>query len=140
VRIENKLRYDDREYIQTNLVEAYERLMTFVARHLPDKFYMEGDQRVNLRTRIFREVVANLIVHREYTNAASCTFIIHPNRLETENANNPHAEGPIDPYNFAPFPKNPLIAKFFMQLGRVEELGSGVLNITRLVKTYAGAG
>jgi ATP-dependent DNA helicase RecG len=140
VRIKDTLRYDDREYIQTNLIEAYERLMVFVARHLPDKFYMEGDQRVSLRTRIFREVVANMIVHREYTNAAPCTFIIYSSRLETENANNPHGEGPIDPHNFAPFPKNPLIAKFFIQLGRVEELGSGVLNISRLAKTYAGAG
>ncbi|HEX3934473.1 MAG TPA: RNA-binding domain-containing protein [Puia sp.] len=140
VRVEDKLRYDDREYIQTNLVEAYEQLMAFVAKHLPDKFYMESEQRISLRTKIFREVVANLIVHREYTNAAPCTFIIYSNRLETENANNPHGEGPIDPHNFAPFPKNPLIAKFFIQLGRVEELGSGVLNTSRLAKEYAGGG
>jgi ATP-dependent DNA helicase RecG len=140
VRIKDQSRYDDREYIQTNLIEAYDRLMTFVSRHLPDKFYMESDQRVSLRTRIFREVVANLIVHREYTNAAPCTFVIYPNRLETENANNPHGEGPIDPHNFAPFPKNPLIAKFFIQLGRVEELGSGVLNISRLAQLYGGTG
>jgi ATP-dependent DNA helicase RecG len=52
----------------------------------------------------------------------------------------PHGEGPINPDNFAPFPKNPLIAKFFIQLGRAEELGSGVLNISRLAKTYAGNG
>jgi len=114
--------------------------MAFVAKHLPDKFHLEGDQRVSLRNKIFREVAANLIVHREYTNAAPCTLFINSDRLETENANNPHGEGPIDPNNFAPFPKNPAIAKFFMQLGRVEELGSGVLNASRLVKEYAGRG
>lgn len=138
VRIHNMDRYDDREYIQTNLIEAYEQLMPFVAKHLPDKFYMEGDQRVSLRTKIFREIVANLIVHREYTNAQPCTFIIYKDRVETANANNPHGEGPIDPKNFAPFPKNPAIAKFFIQLGRVDELGSGVLNVNRLIKEYAG--
>lgn len=138
VRIHNTDRYDDREYIQTNLIEAYEQLMAFVAKHLPDKFYMEGDQRVSLRTRIFREIVANLIVHREYTNAQPCTFIIYKDKIETANANNPHGEGPIDPKNFAPFPKNPAIAKFFIQLGRVDELGSGVLNVNRLIKEYAG--
>ncbi|MFZ4547487.1 MAG: HTH domain-containing protein, partial [Bacteroidales bacterium] len=130
-------RYDDREYIQTNLVEAYEQLMAFVARSLPDKFYMEGDQRVSLRTKIFREVVANMIVHREYTNAHPCSFIIYSDRVETENANNPHGDGPIDPDNFAPFPKNPAIAKFFIQLGRVDELGSGVMNVNRLIKEYS---
>jgi predicted HTH transcriptional regulator len=46
--------------------------------------------------------------------------------VETENANNPHGEGPIDPANFVPFPKNPLIAKFFIQLGR-SVLENGVI-------------
>jgi ATP-dependent DNA helicase RecG len=140
VRIKNLERYDDRVYIQTNLIEAYEILMEFVNRHLPDKFYLEGAHRVSLRTTIFREIVANLIIHREYTNAAPGTFTIYADRVETENANNPHGEGPIDPTNFIPFPKNPLIAKFFIQLGRVEELGSGILTTTRLTKEYAGKG
>ena len=140
VRIQDTNRYDDREYIQTNLVEAYEQLMAFVGRSLPDKFYMERDQRVSLRTKIFREVVANMIVHREYTNAHPCSFIIYTDRVETENANNPHGNGPIDPDNFAPFPKNPSIAKFFIQLGRVDELGSGVMNVNRLIKEYSDKG
>jgi len=111
VRIKDANRYDDREYIQTNLIEAYEQLMAFVSKHLPDKFYLEGDQRVSQRTKIFREVVANMIVHQEYTNAHPCTFIIYTDRVVSENANNPHGNGPIDPNNFAPFPKNPTIAK-----------------------------
>ena len=140
VRIKDTLRYDDREYIQTNLIEAYEQVMAFVAKHLPDKFYLEGDQRVSIRSKIFREVVANLIVHREYTNGFPCTFIIYGDRVETVNANNPHGDGPIDLNNFAPFAKNPTIAKFFIQIGRVDELGSGVLNVNRLIKEYADNG
>ena len=139
VRINNVERYDDRLYIQTNLVEAYERLMDFVSRHLPDKFFLKGDQRISLRTTIFREIVANLIIHREYTSAAPATFIIYADRVETENASNPHGEGPIDPDNFVPFAKNPLIAKFFIQLGRAEELGSGILTTRRLIREYAGS-
>lgn len=133
-------RFDDREYIETNLVEAYEKLMVFVAKHLPDKFYMEDDQRISLRTKIFREVVANVIIHREYTNAQPATFTIYKNKVEPENANNPHGQGPISPNNFAPFPKNPVISKFFIQLGRVDELGSGVLNVNRFIKDYGGKG
>ena len=140
VRIVNTNRYDDRDYIQTNLIEAYEQLMSFVAKHLSDKFYTEGDQRMSLRSKIFSEVVANLIVHREYTNAFPCTFIIYRDRVESVNANNPHGYGPIDPNNFAPFAKNPAIAKFFIQIGRVDELGSGVLNVNRLIKEYTDKG
>jgi ATP-dependent DNA helicase RecG len=136
VRKENMARYDDRDYINTNLVEAYERLMDFVAKHLPDKFHLEGDQRVSLRAKIFREVVANLIVHREYTNAHPATFIIYKDRVQTDNGNNPHGDGPIRPDDFSPLPKNPSIAKFFIQLGRVDELGSGVLNVYRYLVYY----
>ena len=138
VRRENTARYDDRLYIQTNLIESYEQLLDFVAKHLPDKFYLEGDQRRSLRTIIFRELVANVLVHREYTNAYPTTFIITKTAVVTENANVPHGEGPISIENFKPFPKNPTIAKFFMQLGRFDELGSGILNINRYLKSYSG--
>ena len=114
--------------------------MDFVAKHLPDPFYLEGALRVSLRSKIFREVVANLLVHREYMSAYPCTFIIKKGVLETENANNPHGDGPIDLQRFVPFPKNPTIVKFFLQLGRVEELGSGVVNINRYLEAYSGGG
>ncbi len=130
-------RYDDREYIQTNLIDAYDRMLDFVAKHLPDVFFMEGDQRISLRTRIFREIVANILVHREYTNALPATFCIYRDRVEMENANNPHGEGQLSLDDFTPYPKNPLISKFFMQLGRVEELGSGFLNVHKYLGYYS---
>jgi len=132
-------RYDDREYIQVNLIEAYDKLMDFIAKHLPDKFHLIRDQRVSLRSKIFREVIANLLVHREYTNAEPARLIIYSDRVETLNPNNPHDRGIISPDNFTPFSKNPLIAKFFTQLGWVDELGSGVLNVNRYLKAYSGA-
>lgn len=129
-------RYDDRLDIRTNLLDAYDQLTAFVAKHLPDSFHLEGTQRVSLRDKIFREIVANLLVHREYTNATPARFIIYADRVEVENANKPISHGPINPERFAPFPKNPTIAKFFVQLGRVEELGSGIRNVTRYLKSY----
>ena len=110
--------------------------MAFVAKHLPDSFHLEGAQRVSLREKIFREIVANLLVHREYTNATPARFIIYADRVEMENANKPTTHGPINPDQFAPFPKNPTLARFFVQLDRVEELGSGIRNVTRYLKSY----
>jgi len=46
--------------------------------------------------------------------------------------------GNIDPNNFSPYPKNPTIAKFFKEMGLVDELGSGVRNIHKYGKTYFG--
>src|SRR5690606_11957206 len=39
IRINHTDRYDDRAYIQCNLIEEYVLLMDFVSRHLPVKFY-----------------------------------------------------------------------------------------------------
>ncbi len=42
----------------------------------------------------------------------------------------------IDPANFTPFPKNPVIARFFKQIGRVDELGSGIRNTFKYCGIY----
>ena len=137
IRVNNTDRYDDRDYIQSNLINAYDRLMDFITRHLPDKFYLEGDQRVSLRSKIFREIIANILVHREFTNAFPATLTIFKDHVETVNANVPNGIGPISVKNFAPFPKNPAIAKFFIQLGLVDELGSGILNVNKYLGAYS---
>jgi ATP-dependent DNA helicase RecG len=130
-------RYDDRLYVQTCLVEAYEQLMGFLAKHLPDKFFLEGTVRISLRSKIFREVVANLLVHREFTSGYPARLIIYADRVETLNANRPHTYGRLLPETFSPFTKNPVIAKFFTQLGHMDELGSGILNVNRYLPHYA---
>ena len=137
VRRVNMDRYDDRLDVRVNLVDAYEQLMQFVAKHLPDPFHLEGDQRISLREKIFREVVSNLLVHREYMDARPATFTIFRDRLEAVNATHPHGHGPIKPDHFTPYSKNPTLCRFFRQIGRAEELGSGVLNITRYLPFYA---
>jgi ATP-dependent DNA helicase RecG len=140
VRRQDVNRYDDRLDIRGNLIEAYDQLMDFVAKHLPDPFYLDGRVRISLREKIFREVVANLLVHREYLNGRPARFIIYADRVEVDNANHAVSHGPLDPRGFAPFPKNPTLARFFAQLGRVEELGSGVRNVTRYLQAYRPGG
>lgn len=135
-RRENKDRYDDRDDIRTNLLESYERLMAFVAKHLPKKFELINTQRINVRDNLFREIIANLLVHREYTNPYPAKFIIEPDRVRTENWNKPHGRGNIDPANFSPYPKNPIIAKLFKEIGWVDELGSGVRNTYKFTELY----
>ena len=136
LRIENLDRYDDRDDIRVNLIESYDRLMNFVSKHLPDKFYLEGDQRISLRDNLFREIIGNLLIHREYTNPFPAKLIIEANKVSTENWNKPNGSGNIDPANFSPYPKNPMIAKLFKEIGWVDELGSGVRNVYKYCELY----
>jgi ATP-dependent DNA helicase RecG len=84
-------------------------------------------------------VVSNILVHREFSNPFPAKLVIEKERVFVENSNKPHGNGTIDPGNFSPFPKNPTIAKFFKEIGRVDELGSGVRNTYKYNKIYSGA-
>jgi ATP-dependent DNA helicase RecG len=137
-RVNDITRYDDRVDLRTNLMDAYERAMAFIKKHLPDPFFIENGQRVSLRDSIFREIIANIIVHKEYLGAQPTKLIIERNKVITENSNKPYINGIVDLSNLVSHPKNPNIAKFFRQLGLVEELGSGVLKLYRFCKKYTG--
>jgi ATP-dependent DNA helicase RecG len=65
LRKTNVDRYDDRDDVRTNLIESYERIMAFIAKHLPDPFFLERDQRISIRDSIFREVASNILIHRQ---------------------------------------------------------------------------
>lgn len=139
LRRENLDRYDDRDDIRVNLLRSYERLMQFVSKHLNDKFYLEGTQRISIRDKIFREAITNLLIHREFSNPFPAKMVIESDRVYIENGNKPHGNGIIDPDDFSPYPKNPKIAKFFKEIGWVDELGSGVRNMFKYNKIYSGA-
>lgn len=104
-----------------------------------DPFYLEGDMRISLRDKIFREAVANSLIHREYSSAYVAKMIIEKDKVVFENANIPHAYGELNPSNFTPYPKNPNIAKIFREIGFADELGSGVKNLYKYSKIYGGS-
>ena len=138
LRVKDIDRYDDRDDIKTNLLESYERLVSFIAKHLNDKFYLENDQRINIRDMIARELCVNMLIHREYSNPLPARLIITKDAIITENANKPKNIGYIDLNNYTPYPKNPKLANFFKEIGLADELGSGIKKITKYNKIYTG--
>ncbi len=129
--------YNDRETIECNIITAYEKLMKFIAKHLPDKFYLEGDHRVSLRDNLFREIVANFLIHREYINPRVSRVEIRHDVVIFKNANKPHLYGSINVDSYESYPKNPHLAKFFVQIGRAEELGMGIKKIFKFCNLYS---
>lgn len=138
VRRVNGDRYDDREIVQTNLIESFEKLQEFAIKHLPDKFYLEGTNRLSLRNIIIREMLVNTLIHREFSSSFTAKFVIEKNRMYVENANRATKDGIITPDNLEPNPKNPIIASFFRTIGWSDQLGSGVRNLYKYTKLYSG--
>ena len=138
VRQEDLDRYDDREIVTTNLIDSHAELCRFASRHLPDRFALDGAQRVSPRDVIVRELVSNLLIHREFVSAFPAKLVIERDCIRTENASRALFEGRIMLEDFNPVSKNPLIARFFMNIGLAEELGSGLRNLQKYSRLYSG--
>jgi ATP-dependent DNA helicase RecG len=138
VKIQNVDQWDDRinPPLRTNLIDTYLELMKFIYKYLPERFSLLRDQRVDLRDKIFREVISNAILHRDYTSALATEVIITVDAVTITNPNKPHFIGPIDPNSFNPFPKNPNLRKLFNALGWADEIGSGIRNTNIYLPLY----
>ena len=84
------------------------------------------------------EMIANTLIHREFTSSYTAKFVIEKDRMYTENANRSSGDGIITPDNMEPNPKNPIIASFFRNIGWSDRLASGVRNIFKYSKYYSG--
>lgn len=139
--LDNDVRYDDRLTLHCNLIEAYLKLLKFIQRHLPDKFYIgaDGITRQDLRMKLFREIAANLEVHCDYSSGFASFFEIYTDRVVTRNRTRlvqTSRDGIIDIDQLENYTKNPLLVKVFRELGWVEDLGSGTRNIKKYAPLY----
>jgi ATP-dependent DNA helicase RecG len=101
-----------------------------------DRFFLIGVQNVSVRSWIARELVSNLLAHREYSSSFISRVIIEKERIVTENWNRSQMFGKLDIDNFTPRSKNPIIARFFVNIGYADELGSGMRNLYRYTRIY----
>lgn len=138
-RVFNTDRYDDRDVIITNLLDSYDRLIIFGEKHLNNLFTMDGIISVSARDKILREIVSNLLAHRDFSNAYVAKMVIEKDRIFTENSSRSHGYGLLRLSTFEPFPKNPVISKVFREIGLADELGSGMRNTYKYTRLYSGA-
>ena len=64
--------------------------------------------------------------------------MVEPDKIYTENWNRAQRVGRIEPQNFTPYPKNPVLSNFFVNIGYADSLGSGVRNLYKYTKIYSG--
>jgi len=139
-RVENLDRYDDMIKVSTNLIEAYEILMGYIAKHTSDKFFLINNVNTSVRDLLAREIIGNILVHRDYASAYPAKVIIEKDWLRTENWCIPRKHGNLMSDEFTPYPKNPLIYNFFANIGRTDTIGSGVKNLYKYTPIYSDGG
>ncbi|MDR1299612.1 MAG: putative DNA binding domain-containing protein, partial [Oscillospiraceae bacterium] len=120
LRVKNTDRYDDRLRVETNLIESFDIIMDFIAKHTNDPFFLIDNRNISVRDNISKEIVSNILVHREFSGTFPARVIIEKDRLVAENWNRALRHGRIDPNNFEPYPKNPILARFFVNIGNAD--------------------
>jgi ATP-dependent DNA helicase RecG len=138
LRAKDTDRYDDRLRVESNLIESFDAIMGFIAKHTDDPFFLIDNRNISVRDNIAKELVSNILVHREFSGTFPARVVIEKDRLVAENWNRALRHGPIDLSNFEPYPKNPILARFFVQIGYADTLGSGVRNLVKFTKLYSG--
>ena len=139
LRIDDLDRYDDRDFIATNLLDMYDRLIDFIGKYTKDRFTLNSENiRVSAMSIIAREMVLNSIMHRSITDGHTSRVIIYEDKMIMENPNSFSTMGFITIHNCVPFAKNPTLANFFREIGYADELGSGVKRITENSILYSG--
>jgi len=98
--------------------------------------FKKGIQRMDIRDKIFREMAANCLIHREFTHSFPAKFLIFSDRVITENWTKPSGQNPVTLETLETHTKNPTIALVFKELGWIEELGSGRKNIMKYAPYY----
>ncbi|MDR1919566.1 MAG: putative DNA binding domain-containing protein [Tannerellaceae bacterium] len=129
-------RYDDRDIIFSNLIDSRSRLMKFVQRNLPKRVLNDGTTSVNIREKLFNEVVTNLLVHREYTHKCPCRLLIFSDKVITENGASALREEHTNFDSLEVQTNNPLITKVFQTMGWIKAPGSGKENIRKYAPFY----
>lgn len=112
--------------------------MEFGKKHLNDVFTLDGIQRVSSRDKILREIISNLLMHRDFSSGYVPKLVIERDKITTENGNLAHGHGNLNLKTYRPFAKNPPIAKVFREIGLADELGSGMRNSYKYTKLYSG--
>ncbi|MDR1687987.1 MAG: putative DNA binding domain-containing protein [Clostridiales bacterium] len=76
LRVKNTDRYDDRLRVDKNLIESFDEIMAFIAKHTDDPFFLIDNRNISVRDHIAKEIVSNILVHREFSGTFPARVII----------------------------------------------------------------
>lgn len=137
IKIDDVDRYDDRYILEDNLIKSYDFLLDYLERYVKKPFFLDDEGRtINVVMIILRELVSNILIHREYKDSIPARVLIYKDKIVFENANNPRVFGEVDLNNIEPCSKNVVVAKVFRMIGYADEIGSGFNKIRDLCKKY----
>lgn len=122
------------------LLNQFKQAHHFVLSRLSKSFSISGvirDEKLEIPEVAFREALINLLVHRNYHIKAPSKISIYDDRLELFNPGG--FSGPIEQDQLLmglTYLRNPAICKIFREMGLVEKMGTGFINIFKSYEAW----
>lgn len=135
---------DDRTF-NADLLGELDGVMAFVKNHLMAELVITGkpehDVRYDYPMEAIREIVLNMLVHRDYCGAGVNTIKIFDDHMEFTNPGGlPHGLTVNDLLSdaYVTSPRNPQLASLFKAVGLTERYGSGIRRIADACRRHGG--
>jgi ATP-dependent DNA helicase RecG len=129
--------------LSTDLLSEVDQLMAFVRKNLMVEYIITGEpqrtERFDYPLDALREIVVNMIVHRDYREPSASIVKIFDDRMEFYNPGGLFGGITIDDLlsgNYTSKSRNKLLAKAFKEIGLIERYGSGIRRIRTICADY----
>jgi ATP-dependent DNA helicase RecG len=125
------------------LITEVEEAITFIRKNLMVEYIITGEprrtERYNYPLEAIREVVINMIVHRDYRDSGNSIIKIFDDRIEFFNPGKLYDDLTIEKLqsgNYSSRSRNSAIAKIFKETGMIERYGSGIKRIKNACRAH----
>ncbi len=141
-RFQTEIIIKDSSRTKDDILTQTDQVMDFVLKHINKEIVITGEARNTQKWQYpleaIREIVMNMIVHRDYRSASDSIVKIFNNKIEFYNPGRLPDNITVEDLlsnNYKSTPRNKLIADFFKNLGLIEKYGSG---IRRVISHFEG--
>ena len=129
--------------LNTDLFQEVDDIIAFIKKHLKVEYIITGEpqrtERFDYPLDAIREIVINMIVHRDYRDSSASVIKIFDDRIEFYNPGKLYGGITIQDLlsgNYTSKSRNKLIARSFKEIGMIERYGSGIMRVYKICKDY----
>ncbi|MCK5852857.1 putative DNA binding domain-containing protein [bacterium] len=129
--------------VNTDLFSEVDEILFFIRKHLMVEYIITGEsqrtERFDYPIDAIREIVINMIVHRDYRDSSHSIIKIFDDKIEFFNPGKLYGNLTIANLlsdNYTSQTRNKLIAKAFKEIGLIERYGSGIRRIINICSDY----
>ena len=142
-RFKSETKIIDSKSLNTDLFTEVDEVLLFVRKHLKVEYIITGApqrvERFDYPEDALREIVINMIVHRDYRDCSSSIIKIYDDRIEFYNPGKLYGGITIQDLLYGKYisrSRNKMISRAFKEVGLIEKSGSGIIRVRNICKDF----